>query len=146
MRSIAPLTRLTAASALVTACLIPSMATAAIVPTPPETGCPSGWPLLSLNDLEDQGYIFGPELDANADRYICGKQLAAPVQEHFCATSLTACVPSRSSTTSATTTSSGTDARQQVPRQSGAGVTHAHRQAVDSWRELAYSREPGFPS
>jgi len=86
MRSIAPLTRLTAASALVTACLIPSMATAASVPTPPETGCPSGWLLLSLNDLEDQGYIFGPGLDANADRYICGKPVAAPVQEHACAT------------------------------------------------------------
>lgn len=86
MRSIAPLTGLTAASALVTVCLIPSLATAAIVPTPPETGCPSGWPLLSLNDLEGQGYIFSPELDANSDRYICGKQLAAPVQEHFCAT------------------------------------------------------------
>jgi hypothetical protein len=86
MRSIAPLTRLTAASAIATACLIPSMAAAASVPTPPETGCPSGWPLLSLNDLEGEGYIFRPDLDANADRYICGKPVAAPVQEQICAT------------------------------------------------------------
>jgi hypothetical protein len=41
---------------------------------------------LSLDDLESRGYIFRPELDANADRYICGKPLAPPVQEQSCAT------------------------------------------------------------
>lgn len=87
MRSIALLTGLTAVSALITVGgLVPSTAAAAAVPTAPETGCPSGWFLLSLNDLEDQGYIFSPDLDANADRYICGKPLAPPVQAQACAT------------------------------------------------------------
>ena len=86
MRSFASLTGLTAATALIAVCFIPSTATAAKVPTPPVTGCPGGWFLLSLDDLESQGYIFSPELDANGDRYICGKPLAPPVQEQVCAT------------------------------------------------------------
>jgi hypothetical protein len=86
MRSTAPLTKLIAATALITVGMIPAAATAAKVPTPPGTGCPTGYFLLSVDDLEDQGYIFWPELDANADGYICGKPLAPPVQEQFCAT------------------------------------------------------------
>ena len=86
MRSIAPLTKLIASTALITVGMIPATATAANVPTPPESGCPAAYCLLSLDDLEDQGHIFWPELDANADRYICGKPVAPKIQEQVCAT------------------------------------------------------------
>ena len=84
-----PATRLTAASTLVAAGLFSSglfssTALAAAVPTPPQTGCPGGYLLLSLSDLHDQGYVFSPGLDANNDGYICGKPVAPPVQEQIC--------------------------------------------------------------
>ncbi len=76
-------TRLAVAAALVTAGLLPATATAARA-APPETGCPASYQLLSLDDLEQQGYIFRPELDANQDRHICGKPLNERSQEKFC--------------------------------------------------------------
>ena len=85
MRSIAPLTGLIAVTALITVGLIPATATAAMSP-PRRNRAARTYFLLSLDDLEDQGYIFWPELDANADRYICGKPLAPQVQAQSCAT------------------------------------------------------------
>jgi len=89
MRSIAPLTKLIAATTLLTVAMIPATATAAKVPTPPGTGCPTAYLLLSFDDdLND--HMISPELerelDANADGYICGKPLAPKIQEQFCAT------------------------------------------------------------
>ena len=87
MRSITPLTKLIAATTLITVGMIPAAtATATKVPTPPGTGCPTGYLLLSVDDLNDLGHMLWPELDANADGHICGKPLAPPVQEQFCAT------------------------------------------------------------
>jgi hypothetical protein len=54
--------------------------------TPPTTGCPPAWELLSLDTLEGQGYVFAPDLDANGDRLVCGKPLNAVVQARICLT------------------------------------------------------------
>lgn len=90
MRSIAPLTKLIAATTLITVAMIPATATAANVPTPPpESGCPAAYLLLSFDDeLKDHMISLELErqLDANADGYICGKPLAPKIQEQFCAT------------------------------------------------------------
>ncbi len=64
--------RLVLGAGLAFASLAPAATQAAAVPTPPETGCPAGWQLLSLDDLEGAGYVFVPDLDANGDRLICG--------------------------------------------------------------------------
>ena len=66
--------------------LAPGAALAATVPTPPENGCPAAYQLLSLDDLEGEGYVFSPDLDANGDRFICGKPLNPVVQAQVCAT------------------------------------------------------------
>jgi hypothetical protein len=59
-----------------------SSASAAQVPTPPGTGCPGGYTVLSVGDLVEQGYIRIP--DTNGDGHVCGKPVAAPVQAQIC--------------------------------------------------------------
>ena len=71
---------------IVFAVFAPAAALAAAVPTPPTTGCPTGYQLLSLDDLEGRGYVFAPDLDANRDRFICGKPLNPVVQARVCLT------------------------------------------------------------
>ena len=53
--------------------------------TPNETGCASGWQVLSISGLIAQGYNPGlADLDSNQDDTICGKPLADPVQQRRC--------------------------------------------------------------
>jgi hypothetical protein len=78
--------RLVLGAGVASAALAPPAALAAAVPTTPETGCPPAWQLLSLDDLEERGYVFVPELDANGDRFICGKPLNPVVQAQICLT------------------------------------------------------------
>ncbi len=74
------------APALAAGALLQASAAAETIPTPPQTGCPVGFPLLSLDELEAQGYVFAPDLDVNQDRHICGKPLNPVVQQMACAT------------------------------------------------------------
>ncbi len=78
--------RLVLGAGLVGVGLAPAAAQAAAVPTPPESGCPAAYQLLSLDDLEGEGYVFVPDLDANSDRFICGKPLNPVVQAQVCLT------------------------------------------------------------
>lgn len=66
--------------------LAPAAAPAGAAPAPPTTGCPAAYQLLSLDDLEGEGYVFVPDLDANGDRFICGKPLNPVVQAQVCLT------------------------------------------------------------
>jgi len=55
--------------------------------TPPETGCPAGYSLLSLEWLAEQGaYMLPFQLDAagNNDGLVCGKPLNPVVQNNIC--------------------------------------------------------------
>jgi hypothetical protein len=78
--------RLVLGAGLVCVGLAPAPALAAAVPATPETGCPTAYQLLSLDDLEAEGYVFAPDLDANGDRFICGKPLNPVVQAQVCLT------------------------------------------------------------
>jgi hypothetical protein len=80
------LSRLALGAGLLTVALAPPTALAAAVPTPPVTGCPVAYELLSLDNLEAEGYVFAPDLDANGDRFICGKPLNPVVQAKICLT------------------------------------------------------------
>ncbi|HEX7095806.1 MAG TPA: hypothetical protein VF183_07970 [Acidimicrobiales bacterium] len=56
--------------------------------TPPTTGCPAGYELLSVDWLTQQGaYMLPGQLDSagNDDGFVCGKPLNPVVQYTICA-------------------------------------------------------------
>ena len=76
---------LTAALGLAAATL-PFAGGAAVAGTPSETGCPTAYTMLSVSDLEPQGYHLPTVLDeqGNNDGYVCGKPFAAAAAEQLC--------------------------------------------------------------
>jgi hypothetical protein len=78
---------LTGAAALALAAVTLPLSPAALAATPPETGCPAGFSLLSVQWLSTQGpYQLPGILDAagNNDGYVCGKAIVDVAATHLC--------------------------------------------------------------
>jgi hypothetical protein len=82
-----PVRLLTGAAALGLAAVTLPFGPAALAATPPQTGCPAAFSLLSVQWLSTQGpYQLPGILDAagNNDGYVCGKLVVEPAATQFC--------------------------------------------------------------